>query len=145
MIDERESEREREREKESGVKSKAFLLCGNKSRTKFINMTGRGTKRRGRPPKTANMDRQSAKLNYSSKKPKYLADSQVSTPSASRASSPQGSDNGSVNRRGRPSTSKKASTRGAASGSGRGRKRGGGNQNNKSYSRKSKSGSIAFE
>lgn len=97
-------------------------------------MTGRGTKRRGRPPKTANMDRQSAKMNYSSKKPKYLADSQLSTPSASRASSPQGSDNGSANRRGRPSTSRKGGR-----GGGRGRKRGsGGHQNNKSYSRKSK-------
>lgn len=97
-------------------------------------MTGRGTKRRGRPPKTANMDRQSAKLNYSSKKPKYLADSQVSTPSASRASSPQGSDNGSASRRGRPSTSRKGGR-----GGGRGRKRGSGaHQNNKSYSRKSK-------
>lgn len=99
-------------------------------------MTGRGTKRRGRPPKTANMDRQSAKLNYGPKKSKYLADSQASTPSASRASSPQGSDNGSTNRRGRPSTSRKVAARGGAST--RGRKRGGGNQNNKSYTRKSK-------
>lgn len=92
-------------------------------------MTGRGTgKRRGRPPKTQTLDRQSAKYNYNSmRKPKYVTDSQFSTPSASRASSPQGSDHSS--RRGRPSTSRKSvSTRG------RGRKRGSGHHN----SRKSK-------
>lgn len=98
-------------------------------------MTGRGTKRRGRPPKTANLDRQSAKFNHTTmKKPKYLTESQFSTPSASRASSPQNSDSGSVNRRGRPTTSKKNSTRG-----GRGRKRGAAHQSTKtSYTRKSK-------
>lgn len=86
-------------------------------------MTGRGTgKRRGRPPKTQTLDRQSAKYNYNSmRKPKYVTDSQFSTPSASRASSPQeGSD---TSRRGRPSTSRKVSTRG------RGRKRGSGHHN----------------
>lgn len=84
-------------------------------------MTGRGTgKRRGRPPKTQTLDRQSAKYNCNSmRKPKYVTDSQFSTPSASRASSPQGSDS---SRRGRPSTSRKVTTRG------RGRKRGSGNQ-----------------
>lgn len=84
-------------------------------------MTGRGTKRRGRPPKTQQLDRQSVKYTYNSmRKPKYVTDSQFSTPSASRASSPQGSD---TSRRGRPSTSRKATTRG------RGRKRGNGNHN----------------
>lgn len=101
-----------------------------KNKETTIKMTGRGTKRRGRPPKTPQLDRQSAKFNYSSmKKPKYLTESQFSTPSASRASSPQDSDS---SRKGRPSTSRKA-TRG-----GRGRKRGGSNYNNKTpaYSRK---------
>lgn len=98
-------------------------------------MTGRGTKRRGRPPKTQTLDRQSAKFNYNTmKKPKYLNDSTFSTPSASRASSPQDSEESS-SRRGRPSTSRKVSTRG-----GRGRKRGSGVQHTPkaSYSRKSK-------
>lgn len=85
-------------------------------------MTGRGTKRRGRPPKTQQMDRQS-----SLRKPKYVTDSQFSTPSVSRASSPQGSD--------RPSTSRKASTRG------RGRKRGSGHHS----TRKSKSNLNFFD
>lgn len=88
-------------------------------------MTGRGTgKRRGRPPKQQTLDRQSAKYNYNSmRKPKYVTDSQFSTPSASRASSPQGSDHSS--RRGRPSTSRKVTTRG------RGRKRGSGNHSSR--------------
>lgn len=55
-------------------------------------MSGR---KRGRPPKTPN-ERAGGKFNYQLlKKPKYLSkanDSQVSTPSASRASSPQESD-----------------------------------------------------
>lgn len=91
-------------------------------------MTGRGTgKRRGRPPKTQTLDRQSAKYSYNSmRKPKYVTDSQFSTPSASRASSPQ--DGSDTSRRGRPSTSRKVPTRG------RGRKRGNGQQS----SRKSK-------
>lgn len=103
-------------------------------------MTGRGTgKRRGRPPKTPQLDRQAAKFQYHlMKKPKYLqSDSQLSTPSASRASSPQGSDISSRGRSAsRPSTSRKSVGRGG----GRGRKRGGGNQSakNTSYSRKSK-------
>lgn len=88
-------------------------------------MTGRGTKRRGRPPKTQQLDRQSVKYNYNSmRKPKYVTDSQFSTPSASRASSPgQGSD--TSRSRGRPSTSRKVSTRG------RGRKRGNGHHSSK--------------
>ncbi|XP_055307735.1 nucleosome-remodeling factor subunit NURF301 isoform X2 [Sitodiplosis mosellana] len=89
-------------------------------------MTGRGTKRRGRPPKTQQLERQSIKYSYNAmRKPKYVTDSQYSTPNASRASSPQGSDS---SRRGRPSTSRKVSTRG------RGRKRGSGHHSSrKSY------------
>lgn len=64
-------------------------------------MSGRGSRKRGRPPKTPN-ERVGAKFNYQLlKKPKYLSktsDSQLSTPSASRASSPQESD-GSRNRK----------------------------------------------
>lgn len=101
-------------------------------------MTGRGTKRRGRPPKTPQLDRQSAKFNYNSmKKPKYLTESQFSTPSASRASSPQDSDS---SRKGRPSTSRKASTRGGT----RGRKRGGGHQSQKTPSYSARKGRILF-
>lgn len=106
-------------------------------------MTGRGTKRRGRPPKTQTMDRQSTKFNYNTlKKPKYLNDSSFSTPSASRASSPQDSEESTSHSRGRgrPSTSRKVSTRG-----GRGRKRGGSNHTTKStYSKKSKSSILLF-
>ncbi|XP_067647631.1 nucleosome-remodeling factor subunit NURF301 isoform X2 [Eurosta solidaginis] len=74
-------------------------------------MSGRGSRKRGRPPKTPN-ERAGPKFNYQLlKKPKYLSkpgDSQLSTPSASRASSPQESDGSrSYNRK---STSK--STRG---------------------------------
>ncbi|CAD7006089.1 nucleosome-remodeling factor subunit NURF301 [Ceratitis capitata] len=58
-------------------------------------MSGRGSRKRGRPPKTPN-ERAGTKFNYQLlKKPKYLSkasDSQLSTPSASRASSPQESD-----------------------------------------------------
>ncbi|XP_017481790.1 PREDICTED: nucleosome-remodeling factor subunit NURF301 isoform X1 [Rhagoletis zephyria] len=77
-------------------------------------MSGRGSRKRGRPPKTPN-ERAGTKFNYQLlKKPKYLSkasDSQLSTPSASRASSPQESDGSrSYNRK---STSK--STRGGRS------------------------------
>lgn len=103
-------------------------------------MTGRGAKRRGRPPKTPQLDRQSTKFQYHlMKKPKYLMgkepDSQFSTPSASRASSPQGSDGSSRRSISRPSTSRGKSSRG-----GRGRKRGGAHHNvkNTSYSKKGK-------
>lgn len=77
-------------------------------------MSGRG-KRRGRPPKTpAPAEKKFQFL----KKPKYLQnDSQLSTPSASRASSPQDSEessrksfsrNSASNRkRGRPPTKNK--------------------------------------
>ncbi|XP_046808257.1 nucleosome-remodeling factor subunit NURF301 isoform X2 [Lucilia cuprina] len=65
-------------------------------------MSGRGSRKRGRPPKTPN-DRAGAKFNYQLlKKPKYLSktsDSQLSTPSASRASSPQESDGSRNNRK----------------------------------------------
>ncbi|XP_037935979.1 nucleosome-remodeling factor subunit NURF301 isoform X3 [Teleopsis dalmanni] len=79
-------------------------------------MSARGSRKRGRPPKTPS--ERSGKFNYLMlKKPKYLSkpcDSQLSTPSASRASSPQESDGSrSYNRktniklrgRGRKSTS----------------------------------------
>lgn len=62
-------------------------------------MSGRGAKKRGRPPKSGSFEK-SRKFQYHLlKKPKYLLNQQnagstslVSTPSASRASSPQGSD-----------------------------------------------------
>lgn len=61
-------------------------------------MTGRGAKKRGRPPKSGSFEK-SRKFQYHLlKKPKYLqaqnigSGSLTSTPSASRASSPQGSD-----------------------------------------------------
>lgn len=64
-------------------------------------MTSRGTKKRGRPPKVSVGDRPGVKAHQKKfqyhlmKKPKYLlnrSDSQTSTPTASRASSPQGSE-----------------------------------------------------
>lgn len=65
-------------------------------------MSGRGSRKRGRPPKTPN-DRVGSKFNYQlMKKPKYLSktsDSQLSTPSASRASSPQESDGSRNNKK----------------------------------------------
>lgn len=65
-------------------------------------MSGRGSRKRGRPPKTPN-DRSCSKFNYQLlKKPKYLSktsDSQLSTPSASRASSPLESDGSRNNRK----------------------------------------------
>lgn len=116
-----------------------FKISENGKESK--KMAGRGTgKRRGRPPKTPQLDRQAAKFQYHlMKKPKYLqSDSQLSTPSASRASSPQGSDISSSRGRSvpRPSTSRRGGARGGV----RGRKRGGGNQATKantSYSKKS--------
>lgn len=108
------------------MKQKSIELGKVKESTQNASkMTGRGTgKRRGRPPKTQTLDRQSAKYNYNSmRKPKYVTDSQFSTPSASRASSPQ--DGSDTSRRGRPSTSRKVSTRG------RGRKRGSGHHSSR--------------
>lgn len=61
-------------------------------------MSGRGTKKRGRPPKVSVGDRPRKFQYHLLKKPKYLlnlnkgSDSQLSTPNASRASSPHGSD-----------------------------------------------------
>lgn len=81
-------------------------------------MTGRGGKRRGRPPKTPATAEKKYQL---LKKPKYLQnDSRFSTPSASRASSPQDSEESSrksftkegAKKRGRPPTKNK---RGASS------------------------------
>lgn len=103
-------------------------------------MTGRGAKRRGRPPKTPSMERPSKFQYHLMKKPKYLmnkgSDSQLSTPSASRASSPQDSES-SRRSISRPSTSRAKPGRGST----RGRRRGGGNHNNKTpaYSKKRKS------
>lgn len=104
-------------------------------------MSGRGAKRRGRPPKTPTMDRQANKFQYHLlKKPKYLlnrgSDSQLSTPTPSRASSPQGSD---VSRRSiiRPSTSRLSVTGGSSRRSGRGAsKRGRTPQSSTPYSKK---------
>lgn len=76
-------------------------------------MSGRGAKRRGRPPKTPTVDRQSSKFQYHLlKKPKYLqnksvgSDSQLSTPTQSRPSSPHDSES-SRRSISRPSTSAK--------------------------------------
>lgn len=72
-------------------------------------MSGRGGgKRRGRPPKIASADRPTKFQYHLLKKPKYLqkGDSGLSTPSASRASSPQdGSESSSRRSISRPSTS----------------------------------------
>ncbi|CAB3236349.1 unnamed protein product [Arctia plantaginis] len=62
-------------------------------------MSGRGAKKRGRPPKSGSFEKNRKFQYHLLKKPKYLLNQQnagstslVSTPSASRASSPQGSD-----------------------------------------------------
>nr|XP_034840271.1 nucleosome-remodeling factor subunit NURF301 [Maniola hyperantus] len=60
-------------------------------------MTGRGAKKRGRPPKSGSFEKNRKFQYHLLKKPKYLQSQNVSgslasTPSASRASSPQGSD-----------------------------------------------------
>ncbi|SPP86933.1 nucleosome-remodeling factor subunit NURF301 isoform X1 [Drosophila guanche] len=55
-------------------------------------MSGRGSRKRGRPPKTSNERTSSGRFSYQLlKKPKYLSEgkSQASTPSASRGISPQ--------------------------------------------------------
>lgn len=59
-------------------------------------MSGRGAKRRGRPPKASPAAEKKFQYNLL-KKPKYLQnnDSRFSTPSASRASSPQDSEESS--------------------------------------------------
>ncbi|XP_063923379.1 nucleosome-remodeling factor subunit NURF301 isoform X3 [Zophobas morio] len=63
-------------------------------------MSTRGLKKRGRPPKVQVAERTKKFQYHLLKKPKYLlnynkgSDSQSSTPNASRASSPQGSDTG---------------------------------------------------
>ncbi|XP_030568428.1 nucleosome-remodeling factor subunit NURF301 isoform X3 [Drosophila novamexicana] len=80
-------------------------------------MSGRGSRKRGRPPKTPN-ERSSGRFNYHMlKKPKYLSEgkSQPSTPSASRCISPQSDEcsRGSHNNR---------SGRGSGVKRGRGRK-----------------------
>lgn len=67
-------------------------------------MTGRG-KRRGRPPK---VPASNEKKYHLLKKPKYLQnDSRLSTPSLSRASTPQDSEESSRKSFSRDSTSKK--------------------------------------
>jgi hypothetical protein len=85
-----------------------------------INMSGRGNKRRGRPPKTSSESPKKFQMHLL-KKPKYLQqkglDSQLSTPSASRASSPFESEGSSRKSFPRPSTSSaRASMRGRARG-----------------------------
>lgn len=61
-------------------------------------MTGRGAKKRGRPPKSGSFEKNKKFQYHLLKKPKYLqaqnigSGSLASTPTASRASSPQGSD-----------------------------------------------------
>ncbi|XP_063359454.1 nucleosome-remodeling factor subunit NURF301 [Cydia amplana] len=61
-------------------------------------MSGRGAKKRGRPPKSGNFEKNRKFQYHLLKKPKYLqaqnvgSGSLASTPTASRASSPQGSD-----------------------------------------------------
>ncbi|XP_044734089.1 nucleosome-remodeling factor subunit NURF301, partial [Chrysoperla carnea] len=59
-------------------------------------MSARGVKKRGRPPKVAVADRTKKFQYHLMKKPKYLlnkgSDSQTSTPTVSRTSSPQGSE-----------------------------------------------------
>ncbi|XP_030386178.1 nucleosome-remodeling factor subunit NURF301 isoform X2 [Scaptodrosophila lebanonensis] len=80
-------------------------------------MSGRGSRKRGRPPKTPN-ERSTGRFNYQLlKKPKYLSEgkSQPSTPSASRAISPQ-SDECSR------SSNNNRSSRGSGAKRGRGRK-----------------------
>lgn len=103
-------------------------------------MTGRGTKRRGRPPKTPVVDRQSKFQYHLMKKPKYLmnkgSDSQFSTPSASRASSPQESEGSHSMTMSRPSTSRIGGRNGNGRGGGSSSKRGA--HNVSSYSKKGK-------
>ncbi|XP_070141359.1 nucleosome-remodeling factor subunit NURF301 isoform X2 [Drosophila kikkawai] len=82
-------------------------------------MSGRGSRKRGRPPKTPN-ERASGRFSYQLlKKPKYLSEgkSQPSTPSASRGISPQ-SDEGSRSSH----NNHNRSSRGSAAKRGRGRK-----------------------
>lgn len=59
-------------------------------------MSGRGAKKRGRPPKSGSFEKNRKFQYHLLKKPKYLQNqanaSVASTPTASRASSPQGSD-----------------------------------------------------
>ncbi|RZF42669.1 hypothetical protein LSTR_LSTR001464 [Laodelphax striatellus] len=81
-------------------------------------MSARGTKRRGRPPKTVVMERPRKFQYHLLKKPKYLLNiesrgsetpnSQTSTPTASRASSPIGSESSrrSTRIRGRPKSTR---------------------------------------
>lgn len=86
------------------------------------NMSGRGAKKRGRPPKVVVQERQKKFQYHLLKKPKYLlnqiktSDSTASTPSVSRASSPQGSD-GSRRSGARTRGQRKANKRGGLSGS----------------------------
>ncbi|EDV95519.1 GH15750 [Drosophila grimshawi] len=94
-------------------------------------MSGRGSRKRGRPPKTPNERSSTGRFNYHLlKKPKYLSEgkSQPSTPSASRCISPQ-SDECSR------SSHNNRSNRGSGAKRGRGRKSNvHGNTNTSSYS-----------
>lgn len=88
-------------------------------------MSGRGAKKRGRPPKSGSVEKNRKFQYHLMKKPKYLlnqnlgSDSQASTPTASRASSPQGSDvSRRSGKRGRGAKSlSKSSKRGGLTGS----------------------------
>lgn len=95
-------------------------------------MSGRGSRKRGRPPKTPNDRVTNRRASYKLlKKPKYLGgnnDSPIlSTPSVSRASTPQESDYGNSNRL---SSSRKILKRS------RGRGRGRASNANTSYTQK---------
>lgn len=66
--------------------------------TFVLIMSGRGAKKRGRPPKSGNIEKNRKFQYHLLKKPKYLQNQNIGcgsvtiTPSVSRASSPQGSD-----------------------------------------------------
>lgn len=83
-------------------------------------MSGRGAKKRGRPPKTGNFDKNRKFQYHLLKKPKYLQNqsntSIGSTPTASRASSPQGSDISRRSERKKKAAKPSRSKRGALSG-----------------------------
>ncbi|XP_012274975.1 nucleosome-remodeling factor subunit NURF301 isoform X2 [Orussus abietinus] len=96
-------------------------------------MTGRGAKRRGRPPKSVVMERPKKFQYHLMKKPKYLQhkgsetpNSQPSTPTASRASSPVESEESKRSTRSRKSRGArdKHPRKGAHSGSGPYQRRG---------------------
>lgn len=81
-------------------------------------MSGRGAKKRGRPPKSTSFEKNKKFQFHLLKKPKYLQNQSVaSTPSASRASSPHGSEVSrlSSSRKTRHAASHKSKKRGGTS------------------------------